>query len=316
MSRSGLIAIVVLAGLTAWPVTGSYAQQVQLTSPLQTINDSFYENFGFGGINMGRSGPGGGWYLNTGPASSTPPPFGGYDPAADARFGMQFGGPFGFGFNMLAGQGSTRSNTVTAPTIVIPNGGTGSIFSGSIRPFVTGVIPVVGNAPFGPMMPMAPQPSFSPLAERVAQLQQQQAATQAAGGADPDPAPAMQPALPARDADPLVIRGGQVEAKAPAGRPAAPAAAGRQHGQSRRSERGRDSPPAGCPGCGAAGRDPGADRKSAGPRGSRQTGTRQNLLPTSRHARRRRIEEAAAGKDPFAGRGEMKVLFGTSACQF
>jgi hypothetical protein len=87
------------------------------------------------------------------------------------------------------------------------------------------VIPVVGNAPFGPMMPMAPQPSLSPLAERVAQLQQQQAATQAAGGADPDPAPAMQPALPARDADPLVIRGGQVEAKAPAGRPAAPAAA-------------------------------------------------------------------------------------------
>lgn len=223
MWRSGWVAFVVLAGLTAWPETGSYAQQVQVTSPLQTINDSFYENFGFGGINMGRSGPRGGWYLNTGPATSTPPPFGGYDPAADARFGMQFGGPFGLGFNMLAGQGSTRSNTVTAPTIVIPNGGTGSIFSGSIRPFVTGVIPIVGNAPFGPMMPMAPQPSVSPLAQRVAQLQQQQAATQAVGGAAPDPAPAMQPAMPARDADPLVMRGDQVQA--PAGRPAAPASA-------------------------------------------------------------------------------------------
>ena len=192
---------------------------------MQTINDSFYENFGFGGINMGRSGPGGGWYLNTGPATSTPPPFGGYDPAADARFGMQFGGPFGFGFNMLAGQGSTRSNTVTAPTIVIPNGGTGSIFSGSVRPFVTGVIPVVGNAPFGPMMPMAPQPSLSPLAERVAQLQQQQAATQAAGGADPDPRRRCSPRCPPAMTDPLVIQGGQVEAKAAAGRPAAPAAA-------------------------------------------------------------------------------------------
>jgi hypothetical protein len=215
-----------LAGMTAWPSPAVYAQQVQLTSPLQTINDSFYENFGFGGINMGRGGPGGGWFLNTGPASSTPPPFGGYDPAADARFGMQFGGPFGLGFNMLAGQGSTRSNTVTAPTIVIPNGGTGSIFSGSIRPFVTGVIPVVGNAPYGPMMPMmpmAPQPSISPLAQRVAQLQQQQAATQAAAGAAPALAPAVPPALPARDADPLVIKGGQVEAQAD--RPAAPAAA-------------------------------------------------------------------------------------------
>ncbi|MCU0979326.1 MAG: hypothetical protein MUF25_09190 [Pirellulaceae bacterium] len=225
MSRSGWVVFIVLAGLTAWPDTGSYAQQVQLTSPLQTINDSFYENFGFGGINMGRSGPRGGWYLNTGPATSTPPPFGGYDPAADARFGMQFGGPFGLGFNLVAGQGSTRSNTVTAPTIVIPNGGTGSIFSGSVRPFVTGVIPVVGNAPFGPMMPMAPQSSRSPLAERVAQLQQQQAATQAAGGAAPDPAPAEQPALPARDDGPLVIKGGQVQAQAPAGRPAAPASA-------------------------------------------------------------------------------------------
>jgi hypothetical protein len=223
MWRSRWVAIVVLAGLSAWPQTGSDAQQVQVTSPLQTINDSFYENFGFGGINMGRSGPRGGWFLNTGPATSTPPPFGGYDPAADARFGMQFGGPFGLGFNMLAGQGSTRSNTVTAPTIVIPNGGTGSIFSGSVRPFVTGVIPIVGNAPYGPMMPMVPQPSVSPLAQRVAQLQQQQEATQAAGGADPDPAPAIQPAMPARDADPLVMRGGQVQA--PAGRPAAPAPA-------------------------------------------------------------------------------------------
>lgn len=226
MWRSGRVAFVVVAGLTAWPETGSDAQQVQLTSPLQTINDSFYENFGFGGINMGRSGPRGGWYLNTGPATSTPPPFGGYDPAADARFGMQFGGPFGLGFNMQAGQGSTRSNTVTAPTIVIPNGGTGSIFSGSIRPFVTGVIPVVGNAPFGPMMPMAPQPPVSPLAARVAQLQQQQAATQAGGGAAPDPAPALPPAVPARDADPLVMRGGQVQAQVPASRPAAPASAG------------------------------------------------------------------------------------------
>lgn len=226
MSRSGLIVIVVLAGLTAWPNSGSYAQQVQLTSPLQTINDSFYENFGFGGINLGHSGPSGGWFLNTGPASSTPPPFGGYDPAADARFGMQFGGPFGLGFNMLAGQGSTRSNTVTAPTIVIPNGGTGSMFSGSIRPFVTGVIPVVGNAQFGPMMPMmTPQPSFSPLAGRVAQLQQQQAATQSAASPGPHPAPAVQPAMPARDAGPLVIKGGQAEAKAAAGRPAVSAPA-------------------------------------------------------------------------------------------
>lgn len=223
MSRSGLLAVVIGAGLVCSQPAGVGAQQVQLTSPFQTINDSFYENFGFGGINMGQSGPGGGWYFNTGPANSTPPPFGGYDPAADARFGMRFGGPFGFGFNLLAGQGSNRSNTVVAPTIVIPNGGSGYLFSGSVTPFVTGVIPVVGNAPMGPMIPVvAPtQPSLSPLAERVAQLQQQQAAEQAAPAAAPAAGRNAAPALnPARDQAPLVLKGGPAPAAAAAARPA------------------------------------------------------------------------------------------------
>jgi len=103
---------------------------------------------------------------------------------------------------------------------VIPNGGTGSLFSGSIRPFVTGVIPVVGNASFGPMLPMAPQSSVSPLAGRVAQLQQQGSATQAAAGAGVAPAP---PAPAGHDAAPLVLRPAAVEADT--ARPATRAAA-------------------------------------------------------------------------------------------
>jgi hypothetical protein len=202
MARRSLIAMIVLAAVACRPGPEvSLAQQIQLTSPFQTIHDSFYENFGFGGINLGRSGPKGHWHFNTGPASSTPPPFGGYDPAADARFGMRFGGPLGMGFNLLGGQGSTRSQTVTAPTIVVPNGGSGSIFSGSVRPFVTGVIPVVGNAPFGPMPPMLPRSSVSPVAARVAQLQQQQAATQAAADAGLAPVPAAPAAIEAIAAD-------------------------------------------------------------------------------------------------------------------
>lgn len=228
MSRSCLAVIVIWAGLTCVQTPRIQAQQVQLTSPLQTINDSFYENFGFGGINMGRSGPRGGWYFRTGPSNSTPPPFGGYDPAADARFGMQFGGPFGLGFNMAAGQGSNRSNTVTAPTIVIPNGGSGYLFSGSMVPFVTGVIPVVGNAPMGPMMPVVPQTqaSVSPLAERIAQLrQQQQAAEQEAAEAAPAAALNPAPAAPARDQALLVLRGGRDPGGAAAKPPVISAAA-------------------------------------------------------------------------------------------
>ncbi len=222
MSRSCLTAFVIWAGVAWWQDAGVYAQQVQLTSPFQSINESFYENFGFGGVNLGRSGPGGGWYFRTGPAGSAPPPFGGYDPSADARFGMQFGGPFGLGFNMLAGQGSTRTHTMTAPTIVIPNGGSGYLFSGSMVPFVTGVIPVVGNAPMMPMAPQA-QPSVSPLAERLAQLQQQQAAGRApanvapAAGLNPVAALKPAPALPAREEAPLVLNGGRPAVGAAAG---------------------------------------------------------------------------------------------------
>ena len=58
MARRSLIAMIVLAAVACRPGPEvSLAQQIQLTSPFQTIHDSFYENFGFGGINLGRSAP-------------------------------------------------------------------------------------------------------------------------------------------------------------------------------------------------------------------------------------------------------------------
>jgi hypothetical protein len=193
------------------------AQQIQLTSPYQRISDSFYENFGIGwGVN--RSGPGGGWFFNTGPSSSAIPPFGGYDPAADAHFGFGgFGGGMGFNFGLSAGQGSTRTNSVVAPTLVIPNGGTGGLFSGSVTPFVTAVVPVVGGAPSVtsvmpavPMMP-APQTSVSPLQERIERLQQQGTATPRA-----TPAERGMPDAGRQDDAPLVLNGGKAADGAPA----------------------------------------------------------------------------------------------------
>lgn len=193
-------------------------QQVQVSAPFQRLHEGFYENFGFGGITAGRSGRGGGWHLNTGPAGMAPPPFGGHDPAADARFGMRFGGPLGLGFNGVAGQGMTRSNTVTVPTVVVPNGGTGYIFDGSLRPFVTGIVPVVGSAPVGPMLPMAPQAPFSPLAERLSRLPQQSPAAPSAHRAQVAPVP-----HPAADDAPLVLGANQAQAaRAAAAQPIAP----------------------------------------------------------------------------------------------
>ena len=190
------------------------AQQVQLTAPFHTINDSFYENFGTG---WGLNGGGRNWFFDTGPASSAAPPFGGWDPATDARFGFGgvTGGGIGFNFNWLGGQGSNRSHIMQAPTIVVPNGGSGSLFSGSIRPFVTGVVPIVGNAPRVSMVPVvAPQTSTSPLQERLERLRQQEAMAQAAQQPRVDQAA---PDVAARDDDPLVLGGGAAVANQASG---------------------------------------------------------------------------------------------------
>ena len=123
-------------------------QDIQVTTPLVGVNDSYYEAMGvswgfqFGGPSSQVFGS-----FNQGSAGSAIPPFGGYDPNASARFGFgsfnNNGGGFSLGLEM--GKGSTRTMTSNSPSVVVPNGGVGSIFDGSFRPFVTGVIPVVGN---------------------------------------------------------------------------------------------------------------------------------------------------------------------------
>lgn len=119
-------------------VTTSRAQQAVVSTPLNTVGESFYENFnvGFGFAprgNLAAIRPG-----NFG----APPPFGNFDPGSSAAVGFR-NGPFGF--NLQAGHGSNRTFSSVTPSVVVPNGGTGAIFSGSQRPFVTGVVPVVGN---------------------------------------------------------------------------------------------------------------------------------------------------------------------------
>jgi hypothetical protein len=122
--------------------------------------------------------------------------------------------------NVVAGQGSSRSHVMEAPTIVIPNGGTGSLFSGSIRPFVTGVTPIVG---MGPMVPMPAPVMTSPLAERLERMRwsEDQLAAQAAELAarrEAERVAAAGAALPRNQEDdgPLVLRSGRLsESEAP-----------------------------------------------------------------------------------------------------
>jgi hypothetical protein len=180
-------------------------QQVTVTTPLVGINDSFYEHFN---IHWGlqRSWPGGSWFMNFGGPNSVIPPFGGYDPNNDFRFGVATrGSGFSGFFGLSASQGSNRTMTMVAPSVTMMNGVPGQVFSGSIRPFVTGLIPVVGDYP---VVPYAPYPQFiapgqpvvtSPLAERLERLR-----------AEPPPAKRTEP----NAADALVL-GGAAEGSAP-----------------------------------------------------------------------------------------------------
>lgn len=143
----------------------SNAQLIQSSSPFTTINNSFYERIGIDfGFSIGGTrvpnindrtrgvfgyGPGGiqpNLTFSQGGVNSAVPAYGGYDPNADATFGYQVrNGGSGYHLGLRFGKGNTRTLTNTTPTIVTQNGATGSIFSGSVSPFVTGIVPVVGR---------------------------------------------------------------------------------------------------------------------------------------------------------------------------
>jgi len=125
----------VAAAIVAAFASSLSAQQTTIGVPNTTIGHSFYEQFG---VNWGIRGNG--WFFNFG--GPVAPPFGGFDPNAGANFG--FGGPNGF-INFTAGQGSSSTFSGQAPMVTMMNGGTGVFNDQVLRPFVTGIVPVVGN---------------------------------------------------------------------------------------------------------------------------------------------------------------------------
>ncbi len=164
---ASLIAIGVLT-------TGSTAQMVNVGTPFQNVGDSFYENFGTSGSYANNDGT---FSFNWGGGNAIPP-FGGYNPNNDATLGFRRGG---FSLNLRASQGSSRTNSVTTPSVTMMNGGTGSIINSSFRPFVTSVVPVIGNGGNNYVPVVSGYPSFqmnpasqvvyiNPLAEKIQRL--------------------------------------------------------------------------------------------------------------------------------------------------
>jgi hypothetical protein len=188
LQRSSLLAALLTVALVS---PGRAQQQVHVSTPLIGISDSYYEHFGVG-WGWRQAGPRGGWFMNFGSPQSVIPPFGGYDPNQDFRVG--FGGR-NFQFSLAASQGSNRTLTMAAPSLTMMNGARGQIFSGSIRPFVTGVIPVVGGYPVvpypaypayppgvaSPYAAYSPPVFHSPLVERIERLRHEGELRRAAG---------------------------------------------------------------------------------------------------------------------------------------
>lgn len=119
------------------------AQMIHTASPAVQMQSGFHENMALGWSINGKN-----FFANSGAPPSVP--FGGADPNAALSGGVGFSGggvrgSLGFSF----GQGSRQSISSTTPSITTQNGSPGNISSQTIRPFVTGVTPVIGGYSYG-----------------------------------------------------------------------------------------------------------------------------------------------------------------------
>lgn len=83
--------------------------------------------------------------VDQGSFSSTVPQFGGFDAATAANFGFAILSDIEVFFLLQAAQGDDRTNVLQAPKVTLFNGQTGFVSDTSQRPFVTSVVPVVGD---------------------------------------------------------------------------------------------------------------------------------------------------------------------------
>jgi general secretion pathway protein D len=155
-------------------------QDLQVTIEVRfiTLNDTFFERMGIdfdfsiddnvdidrirgsertGGLGDDQ-GPSATIGLNTeGPTStldleftqgsfgSTLPQFGSYDAATAANFGFAILSDLEVFFLLQAAEGDQRTNVLQAPKVTLFNGQTATVQDQSQRPFVTSIIPVVGD---------------------------------------------------------------------------------------------------------------------------------------------------------------------------
>ena len=121
-------------------------QQVVTSVPFQTMGTNYFENnqigFSFGGRDF---------FANVNPGGVLPPfAQGDVNSGVSGGFRQSFGNGVSGNLRFNFAQGSSRSMTSTTPSLTTMNGYPGSISSQTVRPFVTGIVPVVGGYPTMP----------------------------------------------------------------------------------------------------------------------------------------------------------------------
>jgi hypothetical protein len=146
------------------------------------VSNNFFENVGVGfGFNIPGGSNAGGRSAVTGisfqQGGAAFPPFGGFMPGDASTFGFGVNsGRGGFSFGITASQGSSDFVGSQSADVTVMDGGTGSISFGSLRPFVTSFVPVVGGFGGGPQFGLpGPAPAVAPfgtsaLGERLSRL--------------------------------------------------------------------------------------------------------------------------------------------------
>ncbi|MFG0287811.1 MAG: hypothetical protein ACF8CQ_06545 [Rhodopirellula sp. JB044] len=170
-----LMVVIVSLGCVSIATKAS-GQLIQQTVPNQNIGSSFFEN---NGVQWNVNGPG--FFANFGGQATVP--FGNPDPNSGLQTGVGIaGGGISGGVGLNFSQGSSRSNVSSSASLTTMNGMPGSISSQVVRPFVTGVVPVVGGQNFSsslPPLPPSPAAAFGEYQRsQVAELHKRKVAQQ------------------------------------------------------------------------------------------------------------------------------------------
>jgi general secretion pathway protein D len=115
---------------------------------IATTAGSFFDDDNYSvGIGWTATGPTADLDLqfNQGSFASTRPQFGNFDPATAANFGFAILSDIEAFFLIEAAQGDDRTNILQAPKVTLFNGQSANVNDQVTRPFVTSVIPVVGD---------------------------------------------------------------------------------------------------------------------------------------------------------------------------